>query len=510
MSGLRKMIGFNMVTSTVILSLLVLGAQGSIVPVPSGVDALNNAGEDAPSPSSSSVTERWFQQKLDHFTASDDRHWKQRYFINDKFYKPGGPAFLYIGPEVALPAIYAEKGAWLEYAKTHDAIGFALEHRYYGKSRPTTDVSTANLRYLSVEQALEDLASFIVACNKEHNLKDIKWITFGGSYGGLLSTWMRLKFPHLVAGAVAHSAPLAVPTIAPEYLVGAGEDMRIVPGCYETVSAAFDKVREILKTDSGVKTLQNLFRVCNFDQTNRLDVENLMMDLVTPIVSTIQFNNINPGTLMLIPNQTISSMCNVLTDKTTGSPLQRLAEYARIYNQNYTVQKDQCRNTTFASLVSTGSVINYENNDGFSIRQWRYQQCTQIGVFVATTSDRQPLGNAVSEDYYYKICEGMFGPAFNQSLVKRGHDDIIMNYGGLDIRVTNVIYTQGTDDPWIKYGFTRNPNPRAYAVVVKGVGHVAAILPSSTSDSVDLKNARLEIQRLIGQFISSRDPAIVG
>ncbi|XP_046555346.1 uncharacterized protein LOC124264648 [Haliotis rubra] len=104
----------------------------------------------------------------------------------------------------------------------------------------------------------------------------------------------------------------------------------------------------------------------------------------------------------------------------------------------------------------------------------------------------------------------MFGPAFTQSLVKRGHDDIIMNYGGLDIRVTNIIYTQGTDDPWIKYGFTRNPNPRAYAVVVKGVGHVAAMFPSSTSDSVDLKKARLEIQRLIGQILSSRDAVIVG
>ncbi|XP_046555427.1 lysosomal Pro-X carboxypeptidase-like [Haliotis rubra] len=209
---------------------------------------------------------------------------------------------------------------------------------------------------------------------------------------------MRLKFPHLVAGAVAHSAPLAMPTFAPDYLIGAGEDIRVVPGCYETVSAAFDKVRENLKTDSGVKSLQSLFRVCDFDQTNKRDVDNLMMDLVAPIVSTIQFNNVRPGSLMVIPNHTISSMCNVLADKTTGLPLQRLAEWARIYNQNYTAQKDQCRNSTFASLVSTGSVINYGNDDAFSIRQWRYQQCTQIGMFVAATSDRQPIGNAVSEE----------------------------------------------------------------------------------------------------------------
>ena len=98
---------------------------------------------------------------------------------------------------------------------------FVLEHRFYGESKPTEDLSFSNLAYLSSRQALEDVGHFITSVNQNsyYNLTTgAPWITFGGSYGGTLSAWMRLRFPHLVAGSVSSSAPLFAKLDFFEYL----------------------------------------------------------------------------------------------------------------------------------------------------------------------------------------------------------------------------------------------------------------------------------------------------
>ena len=91
-----------------------------------------------------------------------------------------------------------------------------LEHRFYGQSRPTEDLSRENMKYLSSRQALEDAGRFISDMNRRHNLTT--WITFGGSYPGSLSAWMRLRFPHLVTGSVSSSGPLFAKLDYWEYL----------------------------------------------------------------------------------------------------------------------------------------------------------------------------------------------------------------------------------------------------------------------------------------------------
>lgn len=102
----------------------------------------------------------------------------------------------------------------------------SLEHRFYGESQPTTDMSLSNLRFLSSDQALADLATFITYVKEwvpgdtapkmtTPPLKlasavgdDAPWVSFGGSYPGNLATWLKLTYPAIVEGTVGSSAPV--------------------------------------------------------------------------------------------------------------------------------------------------------------------------------------------------------------------------------------------------------------------------------------------------------------
>ena len=99
---------------------------------------------------------------------------------------------------------------WELAPKYHARIVF-VEHRYEGQSLP--NVPKDCMSYASTIQALADYARILEIKLNPGNKAPV--IVFGGSYGGMLSGWMRQKYPHLVAGAIAASAPIgAFPQIA--------------------------------------------------------------------------------------------------------------------------------------------------------------------------------------------------------------------------------------------------------------------------------------------------------
>lgn len=90
---------------------------------------------------------------------------------------------------------------------------------------PLKDLSTANLVYLTSQQAcvpfprafelkfssIADFANFAQAMKMKY--PGSKVVTFGGSYSGALSAWIRYKYPEIIDIAVASSGPILAQTV---------------------------------------------------------------------------------------------------------------------------------------------------------------------------------------------------------------------------------------------------------------------------------------------------------
>jgi hypothetical protein len=83
-------------------------------------------------------------------------------------------------------------------AQSTNGAVIAIEHRFYGKSNPTPDLSVENLKLHTISQALDDFVYFaenVKLPMPRGDTEDIRphktpWIIMGGSYPGALAVWM--------------------------------------------------------------------------------------------------------------------------------------------------------------------------------------------------------------------------------------------------------------------------------------------------------------------------------
>merc|ERR1740121_1331262 len=82
-----------------------------------------------------------------------------------------------------------------------------------------------HLQYLTMEQAMADYAALIRDVTARWDTADSAVIGFGGSYGGMLSAWLRMKYPQTLHGAISGSAPiLAFKGLSNGFYARGGED----------------------------------------------------------------------------------------------------------------------------------------------------------------------------------------------------------------------------------------------------------------------------------------------
>ena len=284
----------------------------------------------------------YFTQEQDHFDEHNDNTWQQAYYVNATYWEgPGStaPVFLCVGGEgppldgsvvVASPHcnIAVE---WLEETK---AIMFAVEHRYYGchnmSACPYKLTDKDPLKYLSSHQAIEDLATFHAHATEEYNLTSSnKWVSFGGSYPGMLAGWFRVKHPELVHASVASSAPVSAILDMTGYndVTAEAYSVESVGGsksCTEAIAKGHAFIGALMNTTDGRAQLAEEFNV----HASTLATAAGRRNFAGFGVAAFPAQSNDPS--CTDPGCNIKLVCEVMTNTTIGNEVSRLAELRKI------------------------------------------------------------------------------------------------------------------------------------------------------------------------------------
>ena len=206
----------NKITFGILSLLSILFFPCSIHPV-FGREAENISNENYNQESTdywmSKVTCQFYEQPMNHFDPQNELLFYQRYCTYSKsgtataFFDSTRPILFYTGNESPLEEYIPNTGFMWELSDEFDLI--FVEHRMEGKSffkGHHKDDDKGCGRYLSIHQALHDYARIISNVINPNHSRPI--ITVGGSYGGMLSAYMRFRYPSLVAGAISASGPI--------------------------------------------------------------------------------------------------------------------------------------------------------------------------------------------------------------------------------------------------------------------------------------------------------------
>ncbi|KAG5189015.1 serine carboxypeptidase S28-domain-containing protein [Tribonema minus] len=490
------------------------------------------------------VEKRFAQAVIDNFAPVEHQEpWTSgdllrangcRYWVNDRWCSslPGkcadGPLFLYIGGEGPESGKHISEGMFIfDLARLHGALLVSLEHRFYGQSYPTEDMSTSNLKFLSSAQALADIARFVPAVRSEYGLAPgAKVIAFGGSYPGSLSAWVRLKYPHLIDGSVASSAPVRAQLAFPEYMDVVASALARFGGteCADTLARGIGAVRALLDDaggsssgdGGGAAALSKDFNTCTPLAAGGADdawvfASNLMGD----VQGAVQYNRQRAAAL------NVTDVCDLLArgarnggsgggdvrhDRgAAGGGGDAYAAVAALSAAFRAAANETCLETDWGDML--GELTNVTFNGEAAARQWTYQTCNEFGYFQNAASASQPyaaLGDIVTTDSFLRLCREAFGLAALPQV-----DYVNDYYGALGIRARRVAFPSGSLDPWSALsvvGATPLRAPGETAVFIDGTAHCADMHSGEpTLHTRELDAAKAQIASLVAQWLATEE-----
>lgn len=421
---------------------------------------------------------------VDHFSYTNNHTFKLKYLINDGNWSDNGPIFFYTGNEGSIELFAENSGFIMELAPKFNALVVFCEHRYYGTSLPFGNLSYTKpeyVGYLSSEQALHDFVDVIDVLQKSKYGSNgpLPVIAFGGSYGGMLAAWIRLKYPASVLGAIAASAPILQFTdLTPcgifnnivTYVYASTSDSK----CSDAVKLFWPSVRRVTKTPEGKAWLSSEWKLCK-NITKDEDVENFIDDISNALVNLAMANYPYPSTFLGdLPAFPVNAICTKLKGfKNCAQDDKKFLSFFGNAMNIYTNYSGKAKCNDFGDV------------DGLSTSGWDYQSCTEMVMPMCSESTDMFENSAWNFDKYAAGCLKRWG------VKPRNPSEVILQYGGKNLKAaSNIVFSNGLLDPWSGGGVLSNISKTVSAIVIPEGAHHLDLRSSNPADPPSVRKAR--------------------
>lgn len=437
-------------------------------------------------------TVHYFPQILDHFNFHPKSYkiFYQKYLINRKYWHKGGPIFVYTGNEGDIDWFAANTGFMLDIAPQFQALLVFIEHRFYGESLPFGNNSASSaetLGYLSSQQALADYAVLIRSLKQNLSSEASPVVVFGGSYGGMLAAWFRLKYPHIAIGAVASSAPiLQFDDITPwsSFYDAVSQDYKDVSlNCYEVIKGSWGELDAVSSSTTSLSKLSKEFRACK----NIQSIYSARDWLWTAFVYTAMVNYATEANFMKpLPAYPVTEMCKIIDAFPPGTASLRKAFAAASLYYNYS---------------ETENCFNFEHpSDDHGLSGWDWQACTEMVMPMTCSSESMFPPSSFSYKDFSDSCTKQYG-------VQPREHWITTEFGGKRIKQvlkrfgSNIIFSNGMQDPWSRGSVLKNLSSTIVALVTEKGAHHADFRAATKGDPDWLINQRRQEVEIIQKWL---------
>lgn len=447
------------------------------------------SGQSPATASAPAYTEMWFQEDLDHINRDPGS-------INIRVLKlvsstslPNGPLIVYAGNEGPIEQFFNMSGfiTMTLPSQVPGANIYFIEHRYYGKSMP----KPFTWAYLNTEQVLFDYADIIMQLRPSNSTAVI---VMGGSYGGMLAAWMRIKYTHVVDGAIASSAPVFMTLDN-----GSGYYANVTGvlnhyGCGSYVQEAFYYLSLAANQSEYWPQIASMFQSCSHIKSSS-DIDTLNQWIISAFAGVVQSNYPGYSNVdILLPSWPANATCQYFnnyakqTDQSMWGWIQTLAQSMQVYY-----------NTS-----GTSQCFDILGESSFTPNGWDYQTCTELWCPQGTTNITDVFPPYPwNADAQVEYCQATYG-------VYPRTDWIPINYGMTPMNsqvlkyVSNIMFVNGELDPW-NYGCVKYPtNPNLTAVTMANGAHHTDLRGPTPQDTLDINTTRTQEIAQINKWIADK------